>query len=156
MPTLCICFFSYQIPDDPKSQPSSDPQPIPAARRQTMASAQRPDRSNNTAKEEESVDLDRPKLHPPDIMTDSLYASVKKTKKNTQFPAPNMPAPPPPYDGKAMKNKPKTMPSQEKPERNTSPDYISVAGGAMATPDVAPHPPPTRPYRPPAGKFGLE
>lgn len=107
-------------------------------------------------------EFSRPKLSPPDVMLDSLYATVDK--KNRRYPAPSMPAPPPPYEGKGMKDggSKKTpsdavaKPDAENPERSISPPgYEPVSAvntaTAAATKGRGARLPPGRPSRPPAG-----
>ena len=151
---------------------NSQPSPKPAPRRHTMAGAVRPSRPKEPSPEAKSMEFDRPKLHPPDIMTESLYASVKKTKnKTSEFPAPNLPAPPPPYGGNAMLDKNKVEPDVEIKERSATPEYMLVGGNTDVAKSLSPQPPPpsrpgntdvakslslqppppSRPSRPPAG-----
>ena len=121
----------------------------------------------------------RPNFAPPDILLESLYTEVKKPKR---YPAPNVPAPPPPYegDGGALQSThaPQTHngevhpteliqhhPSSPVPaKRSTVPTESlhsnsrgSVTGQALST-KGHPRPmrsPPSRPSRPPAGKNAL-
>ena len=97
-----------------------------------------------------SRDFHRPKLSPPEIMGDSLYTTVDKKMR---YPAPNIPAPPPPYEGNTLKNL-----SASVPERSTSPPGYEEIPGVDAIPELESVPrlppslPPSRPSRPPTGK----
>lgn len=137
-----------------------------AGRRHTVGSK---DKEAMTARKQ-SAEISRPKFSPPDVMTESLYTAVNK--KNKRYPAPEVPAPPPPYEGKAVKdNIPKKMPSgaqgagaQGEPTNNAAerslspPGYEPVAAsiaptstGPVRPQGVPPRFPPSRPSRPPAG-----
>lgn len=141
-----------------KELPSSDTSPSdpkPAPRRHTMAAPTRPNRPKPPTSEAKTTDFDRPKFQPPDIMTESLYATVKKlpktaaATKSSEFPAPSLPAPPPPYSGKSMVHKSAALPPDSK-ERSSTPEYMPVGGVTeVVKPSAAP--PPSRPSRPPAG-----
>jgi hypothetical protein len=111
-----------------------------------------------------SAEISRPKFSPPDVMTESLYTAVNKKAK--RYPAPEVPAPPPPYEGKGAKDKPKKTPPVLQgdlnggPERSISPpgyepvaaSGISPTSSVPARPQGAPpRLPPSRPSRPPAG-----
>ena len=109
-----------------------------------------------------SSEISRPKFSPPDVMTESLYTAVNK--KNKRYPAPEVPAPPPPYERKALPKKPPPA-VQEEPvngtaERSISPPgyepvataSVSPTNTGLARPQGAPPRfPPSRPARPPAG-----
>ena len=60
----------------------------------------------NVTDEGSGMSFDRPMYLPPDIMTKSYNATVNRT--GGHIPAPSTPAPPPPYNGKAIVNKPGT------------------------------------------------
>ena len=131
-----------------------------ASRRHTIANRPR----KKKEEEEKPPDFSRPKLSPPEVMAESLYSTVDKQRR---YPAPDIPAPPPPYEGAGMKKTP--PPEQgggvlEKPEeRSTSPPgyeavmspSIGAAPSKQVTtakgPPAGPRLPPGRPSRPPAG-----
>lgn len=132
-----------------------------AGRRHTVGAS---DKEALTSRKQ-SAEISRLKFSPPDVMTESLYTSM--SKKNKRYPAPEVPAPPPPYEGKAIKDGSLKMPSvadsvNGAPERSISPPgYEQVATSVAPTPTtstglvrpkgVPPRFPPSRPSRPPAG-----
>ena len=123
-------------------------------RRHTIAS--RPKPKDSPPQERKSSDFSREKFSPPEVMLDSLYSTVEKNKR---YPAPNMPAPPPPYDGSTMKK----IEGNSIPERTASPPGYELVAGNTASSTTASsgkkpssgalpiRPPPSRPSRPPAG-----
>lgn len=136
------------------------PNSISAGRRYTVGSK---DREAMTARKQ-SAEISRPKFSPPDVMTESLYTAV--SKKNKRYPAPEVPAPPPPYEGKTVQDSPKktSLGAQGEPinaaaERSVSPPgYEPVATSISPTSTgpvrplgAPPRFPPSRPSRPPAG-----
>ncbi len=132
---------------------------LSSGRRHTVGSKK--DVGETRMSRQQSTEISRPKFSPPDMMTESLYTAVNK--KNKRYPAPEVPAPPPPYEGKASPKKipPPDMKDANKPERSVSPPgYEMVASGNSAATSEArlplggrPRPPPSRPSRPPAGTF---
>lgn len=129
---------------------------LSSGRRHTVGSKK--DVGETRMSRQQSTEISRPKFSPPDMMTESLYTAVNK--KNKRYPAPEVPAPPPPYEGKASPKKipPPDMKDANKPERSVSPPgYEMVASGNSAATSEArlplggrPRPPPSRPSRPPA------
>lgn len=106
-----------------------------------------------------SAEISRPKFSPPDVMTESLYTAVNKPNK--RYPAPEVPAPPPPYEGKAPKRVAQGGPENGTAERSLSPPgYEPVAASITPTSTglirplgIPPRFPPSRPSRPPAGMY---
>lgn len=109
-----------------------------------------------------STEINRPKFSPPDVMTESLYTAVNK--KNRRYPAPEGPAPPPPYEGKAVPKKPPPAVPEEPvngvAERSISPPGYEPVATANVSPTSTglvrpegPRLPPSRPSRPPAGQY---
>lgn len=141
---------------------SEDSEQLSTARRHTVAARPSKQRTPKTSlTSPQADDFNRPKLSPPTVMGDSLYSTVeKKTDKNQRYPAPNIPAPPPPYEGSAMKDAAASRKmAADQPARTVSPPgYEPVTGlgtasitGAAKTPRDMPRPPPSRPSHPPAG-----
>ena len=135
----------------------------PKDRRHTISS--RPKPKDPPPMSRKTSDFSREKFSPPEVMLDSLYSTVDKTKR---YPAPNVPAPPPPYEGKAMKDAPKKAEENSITERTvsppgyepvasaTSPSSSSVTTTSSSSSARKPstggaRPPPSRPSRPPAG-----
>ena len=120
-------------------------------RRHTISSKPKP---KDQPPPRKSSDFTREKFSPPEVMLDSLYSTVEKTKR---YPAPKVPAPPPPYDGKALKDVPKKVDEN----RTVSPPGYEPIANAVDSPTRKPgggvppasRPPPSRPSRPPAGSY---
>lgn len=167
------CRVSFQF-DESGAEATDSMQPTAATRRHTISLKLRQEDAA-TPPPNENTEFSRPKLSPPDVILDSLYSVVDK--KSKRYPAPNMPAPPPPYEGKAMKDvAKKPSPSSEpppsseqvdtaskRPERSISPpgyepvSSINAAGG-VGPPKIgggSARLPPSRPSRPPAGNLNV-
>ena len=129
---------------------TADSQSTMAERRHTIAARPKPRAPKAAA---EGVDLQEAVYSPPDTLKESLYATVNK--KNKRYPAPSVPAPPPPYEKKNASKEETDASTEETSEATSPPGYepVSAGSGPMSTkpPGNASGPPPSRPSRPPAG-----
>ncbi len=120
-------------------------------RRHTISSKPKP----KDPPSRKTSDFSREKFSPPEVMLDSLYATVDKSKR---YPAPSVPAPPPPYEGNTLK---KIEENSVPPERAVSPPGYELVANAPESSAKKPasgapppaRPPPSRPSRPPAGSY---
>lgn len=133
--------------------PPSSPQP--KARRNTYSGG----KAELTVTTSPDWNANRPVYPPPDTLKESLYSVVKKPKR---YPAPTIPAPPPPYEGPGpgVTQKPSSSPVAAKrssvptdsPQPNIRRNVTGQTSQASKGNARSMRTPPSRPSRPPAGK----
>lgn len=116
--------------------------------------AERPTSRDPPKKQHSTVEFDRPKLSPPDVLIDPIYSVVDKTRR---YPAPGVPPPPPPpYEGKVPSVPPPPPPDTTTDRATSPPGYEIISSADCPSPKApkggAPRPPPSRPSRPPEGR----
>lgn len=155
-----------------KTPPSSSPL-------QTRRHAHTGGKAKLTVTNSPDWSANRPNFAPPDILLESLYTEVKKPKR---YPAPNVPAPPPPYEGNGVIPQSTSVPETHNggvdstdliehhlsspvaakrsfvPAKSPQPNTRGSITGQTPPAKGNPRPmrtPPSRPSRPPAGKGSL-